>query len=364
MSQIAETNIHGTPMLPSIFRDEGRWKKRDLSDEVLAYLARGGDVNAMTKKGMTLAHFACYYGDDSVLRILSQHSVDYSLRTTEVYNWTSDNFLRKGSTPLDAARLLIKGMNGSTLDAKECVSICMYTGEWKQSKRHGRGRQVYEDGSYYDGDWKEDKREGEGIYSDRTGEQIYLSGSWRKGKFFGEGKRLFRDGSFYEGQWENDKKCGRGRQVLPTGVVYDGDWKENVFDGRGSYIDESGNKYEGEWKGGKREGEGVQIYTDKTEYHGEWRENLYHGTGVLIDGEREDMYTGSFVDGKRHGKGKQSYKYEGGVYEGVWIKGERHGCGIMTWPNGQQTLREYVKGKLMIGRSSSIYIFLSLCLSL
>ena len=38
-----------------------------------------------------------------------------------------------------------------------------YTGQYKHGKRHGRGEQVWEDGSVYDGYWKDDKITGKGM---------------------------------------------------------------------------------------------------------------------------------------------------------------------------------------------------------
>jgi hypothetical protein len=35
-----------------------------------------------------------------------------------------------------------------------------YEGNWKDDKRHGKGRYIYSDGSWYLGNWKNDKYEG------------------------------------------------------------------------------------------------------------------------------------------------------------------------------------------------------------
>ena len=42
--------------------------------------------------------------------------------------------------------------------------MCRYEGEWTEedSKRHGKGIQVWPDGSVYEGYWKHDKASGRG----------------------------------------------------------------------------------------------------------------------------------------------------------------------------------------------------------
>jgi hypothetical protein len=39
-----------------------------------------------------------------------------------------------------------------------------YEGEWKDNKKEGWGKKVYEDTSYYIGHWENDKKNGYGMY--------------------------------------------------------------------------------------------------------------------------------------------------------------------------------------------------------
>ena len=63
----------------------------------------------------------------------------------------------------------------------------IYYGEWEKNgtKRHGRGIQVWTDGSRYEGYWKQDKANV-------------------------RGKLTHSDGDIYEGEWLDDKAHGYG----------------------------------------------------------------------------------------------------------------------------------------------------------
>ena len=61
----------------------------------------------------------------------------------------------------------------------------VYNGEWKNSKKNGKGIIVYKSGNKYDGYWEEGKKSGKGIY-------------------------YFKNGDFFKGEWKNGKKNGKG----------------------------------------------------------------------------------------------------------------------------------------------------------
>ena len=62
-----------------------------------------------------------------------------------------------------------------------------YQGEWNKATdmRHGRGYQIWSDGSIYEGYWKADKANG-------------------------RGRLIHADGDIYDGYWKNDKAHGFG----------------------------------------------------------------------------------------------------------------------------------------------------------
>ena len=49
----------------------------------------------------------------------------------------------------------------------------MYTGQKKDNLRHGKGKYLHYDGSYYYGDWFKGKMDGNGKFYDRDGNLEY-----------------------------------------------------------------------------------------------------------------------------------------------------------------------------------------------
>lgn len=96
----------------------------------------------------------------------------------------------------------------------------IYNGQWKNSKRHGKGKQYWTDGSVYDGYWLNDMA------------NVY-------------GRLIHSDGDAYEGEWHNDKAQGKGLYIHKDGAKYQGDWFEDKQHGFGkeNWID--GAFYEG-----------------------------------------------------------------------------------------------------------------------
>ena len=70
-------------------------------------------------------------------------------------------------------------------------------GQVQKWVRHGKGQQVWPDGSKYDGDWFEDKMEG-------------------------KGKLIRSDNNVYEGDFKNDKAEGTGKYIEKGGETYIG----------------------------------------------------------------------------------------------------------------------------------------------
>lgn len=73
----------------------------------------------------------------------------------------------------------------------------------------------------------------EGIVLDNGAE---YEGEWNEdGERHGRGMQLWVDGSLYEGYWKYDKAHGRGRLIHADGDVYIGDWKDDKAHGYGCY---------------------------------------------------------------------------------------------------------------------------------
>ena len=66
-----------------------------------------------------------------------------------------------------------------------------------------------------------------------------------------------------------------------------------------------------------------------------------------------DVYTGEFLDGKKHGQGVLTTK-SNRMYKGGWKNDVPHGAGINSFPNGKTYEGEYKDGK-PIGEGKWIY---------
>lgn len=132
-----------------------------------------------------------------------------------------------------------------------------YTGQFVKGELNGHGVMVYGDGSRYEGEWIENRREGEGKLTNKDG-SIY-EGSFHKHRRHGEGKWILSDGDVYEGDWVNNLRQGHGIMKFVDGTIYGGQWWGDVFNGEGSMFHNSGVSYEGMWVNGRPEVETVQI---------------------------------------------------------------------------------------------------------
>ena len=85
---------------------------------------------------------------------------------------------------------------------------------------------------------------------------IYF-GEWtRDGLRHGKGLQIWKDGSKYEGYWKNDMANGKGRLIHSDGDVYEGEWENDKAHGKGIYIHMDGAQYHGDWRDDKQHGFG------------------------------------------------------------------------------------------------------------
>jgi len=202
----------------------------------------------------------------------------------------------------------------------------IYVGEWKNDKRHGKGKLTY---PYYKkslephnktikyvGEWKNDQYHGQGtekffIECFNKERELDLNeaeyvGAWKNGKKDGKGN-LTSKNTFvpnvgkekYVGEWKNDKRNGRGTQVFGANK-YVGEWKNDKYHGQGTLHQAHGYKYTGEWKNGLAHGKGSEKFMGGVKYVGEFKNNKPHGQGVAIypnKSKKEGMWhEGDYVD--------------------------------------------------------------------
>jgi hypothetical protein len=97
-------------------------------------------------------------------------------------------------------------------------------------KKESRQMQTLADNAQYEGEWN-----------------ISVTPETRHGK----GYQIWSDGSIYEGYWKQDKANGRGRLIHADGDIYDGFWQDDKAHGHGEYTHTDGAKYNGHWENDK-----------------------------------------------------------------------------------------------------------------
>ena len=181
--------------------------------------------------------------------------------------------------------------DGVPVELKQCVEYenkAIYYGEWAKNdnKRHGRGIQVWTDGSKYEGYWREDRANVKGKLIHADGD-IY-EGEWLDDKAHGYGIYTHIDGAQYEGYWKEDKQEGRGKEKWPDGASYEGEYKQGKKSGFGKFKWADGSTYEGYFEDNNINGKGTYIWGDKRQYVGDWKNNKMDGHGIFTwpDGRR------------------------------------------------------------------------------
>eukprot|EP01126_Amoeba_proteus_P043683 TRINITY_DN4808_c0_g3_i2.p1 TRINITY_DN4808_c0_g3~~TRINITY_DN4808_c0_g3_i2.p1 ORF type:complete len:945 (+),score=204.11 TRINITY_DN4808_c0_g3_i2:92-2926(+) len=162
------------------------------------------------------------------------------------------------------------------------------------------------------------------------GAGIY-DGWWDLGRMQGKGVYEYR-GTYYEGDFLMNTMQGQGTFEYANGALYQGEFASGMPHGMGTYCTSSGDKYLGNWVKGKRDGQGEVIFRNGDRYFGEWKNNQIEGHGVFIQLQPYWKYTGTFVNGKAHGKG--SLDMLEGTYIGEFEHGKRNGEGTITYKDG------------------------------
>jgi len=99
---------------------------------------------------------------------------------------------------------------------------------WLDGKGNRHGIMIYPDGSLYAGSWNQDEqRHGQGrcLFGDGS----FYKGEFAHGQFQGQGIMIWSDGAYYMGDWCRDLMHGHGMNVLPNDEIqYQGLWKKGV----------------------------------------------------------------------------------------------------------------------------------------
>ncbi|XP_072464682.1 MORN repeat-containing protein 1 isoform X2 [Notamacropus eugenii] len=170
-----------------------------------------------------------------------------------------------------------------------------YEGEWKDGKKHGHGKLLFKDGSYYEGEFVNGEIIGKGQRYWASSGNTY-SGQFVLGELQGQGIMRYKDGGKYEGEFSHGVREGYGSLIDKNGQVYQGSFHENKKHGVGQMIFNNGDKYEGDWILDQRQGHGVLHSADGSTYEGQWRNGVFNGQGLMIH-------------------------CSGTIYDGLWING-------------------------------------------
>ncbi len=82
------------------------------------------------------------------------------------------------------------------------LGVGTYKGFFNNGNLQGMGRFDYQNGSIYDGDWRDNKKHGRGRMIEGDGRSIY------------------------NGEWENDLKHGRGTFIQKGTYIIEGVWNK------------------------------------------------------------------------------------------------------------------------------------------
>ena len=150
---------------------------------------------------------------------------------------------------LFAACLIVTATAGAAGRADECVrGDCVA----------GKGEMRYEDGSRYVGEWRDSRRNGRGIHYRANGG--VLDGQWQDDRPKGYGSYRFTNRARYAAEWTGGARTGLDPDAWSVGGVYVGqhDGREN---GEGTVMYSDGVTYVGGYRDGKKTGKGTMVRT-------------------------------------------------------------------------------------------------------
>jgi len=154
-------------------------------------------------------------------------------------------FLEDGNTYIGT---LNKGLFDGFGTLSSLDNKYLYTGEWKDGLKHGKGQLITEK-IKYSGKFENDVFSGnKGVLCDEKG-NIY-EGDFVNGKFEGYGHYKMSNGDNYIGQFKNGYFEGKGQLTDKKGNVFNGNFVKGQKDGFGLIVKSNGETIEGKYKNG------------------------------------------------------------------------------------------------------------------
>lgn len=189
-------------------------------------------------------------------------------------------------------------------------------------KRHGRGVRVWASGARYEGDWFQDEMTGFGVFV----------GAGAAGERF--------EGQFLEGRREGRGVCSWGhsagdRFVCPLRrshlgsvgrCIYDGEWHLDRPHGQGKFMCCDGRSYTGSFVNGKRHGFGIEVVMTQRQKEVELRRR-----GTIAMATVTERYEGHYSMNVKEGRGAIRTA-AGDVLRGTFVNGKLHGHVVHSFP--------------------------------
>jgi hypothetical protein len=124
---------------------------------------------------------------------------------------------------------------------------------------------------------------------------------------------IYRNGLIHETHWTLNCQKGTGTYIYPNGLSIKGDVSREFAKGEASFPT---GKYTGEFVYGKRHGKGKFVYENGDVYIGDFRNDCITGKGVYLwaNGEK---YIGRFKSGVMTGRGYKKFNNED-FYSGMF----------------------------------------------
>jgi hypothetical protein len=205
---------------------------------------------------------------------------------------------------------------------------CRYSGHWVRDMYQGYGC-LKKDNMEYKGTFCRNRYHGKGILTKilPNGFKTVYTGQFSQHSKHGKGKHVVREGT-YEGEFYYNARHGKGTFTFVNGDIYSGDWRRGIEHGVGVFTS-SEETYTGDWVRGKRHGNGRWSCNYKGEYNGYWKRGLRHGKGVHVY-KTGETYTGGFSNGERTGFGRLCSSDSVCIYRGFWLKDAYNGRGTLV----------------------------------
>ena len=163
---------------------------------------------------------------------------------------------------------------------------------------------------------------GQGVYVFPDG-NVY-SGDFKNGKRHGFGECYFAGGAHYKGRWQNDMPDGNGTMTEADGKQKTGLWSRGALVAAEGTLSvwpkENARKNTGCISGNCENGIGTYVFEDKSRYVGSFRAGLPHGQGKVFYTNGQ-VYEGRLEKGMLHGKGTMTSR-DGRVIAGYWERGD------------------------------------------